>query len=139
MEVLNTLGHGVLEKPSENALVVEFGLRGVRYPDGPRGGWFKGTYASSRRPATAQTCVEFAAKAITVREARLKKEAKAAAAERRRAAKARKRHLEGVSHILLTFQAGGARRPGCRGNDALRIRGRFITPWRGGTGGGHRA
>ncbi len=25
MEVLNTLGHGLLEKPYENALVVEFG------------------------------------------------------------------------------------------------------------------
>lgn len=30
MEVLNTLGHGLLEKPYENALVVEFGLRGIR-------------------------------------------------------------------------------------------------------------
>lgn len=29
MEVLNTLGHGLLEKPYENALVVEFGLKGV--------------------------------------------------------------------------------------------------------------
>lgn len=29
MEVLNSLGHGLLEKPYENALVVEFGLRGV--------------------------------------------------------------------------------------------------------------
>ena len=29
MEVLNTLGHGLLEKPYENALVVEFGLRSV--------------------------------------------------------------------------------------------------------------
>jgi len=28
-EVLNELGHGLLEKPYENALVVEFGLRGV--------------------------------------------------------------------------------------------------------------
>jgi GxxExxY protein len=28
-EVLNTLGHGLLEKPYENALVVEFGLRGI--------------------------------------------------------------------------------------------------------------
>jgi GxxExxY protein len=27
LEVLNTLGHGLLEKPYENALVVEFGLR----------------------------------------------------------------------------------------------------------------
>ncbi|MCK5843114.1 MAG: GxxExxY protein [Victivallales bacterium] len=29
MEVLNELGHGLLEKPYENALVVEFGLRGI--------------------------------------------------------------------------------------------------------------
>ena len=42
------------------------------------------------------TCVEFAGKALAVREARLESEAKAAAAEKRRAAEARKRHLEGV-------------------------------------------
>ena len=29
MEVLNTLGHGLLEKPYENALVVEFNLRNI--------------------------------------------------------------------------------------------------------------
>lgn len=29
MEVLNTLGHGLLEKPYENALAVEFGIRGI--------------------------------------------------------------------------------------------------------------
>ncbi len=29
MEVLNTLGHGLPEKPYENALVVEFGLKGI--------------------------------------------------------------------------------------------------------------
>jgi GxxExxY protein len=29
-EVLNILGHGLLEKPYENALVVEFGLRTIR-------------------------------------------------------------------------------------------------------------
>jgi len=29
MEVLNALGHGLLEKPYENALVVEFGLKGI--------------------------------------------------------------------------------------------------------------
>ncbi len=28
-EVLNELGHGLLERPYENALVVEFGLRGI--------------------------------------------------------------------------------------------------------------
>ena len=31
MEVLNTLGHGLLEKPYENALVVEFGLKDIPY------------------------------------------------------------------------------------------------------------
>ena len=29
MEVLNTLGHGLLEKPYENTLVVEFGLKDI--------------------------------------------------------------------------------------------------------------
>lgn len=36
MEVLNTLGHGLLEKPYENALVVEFGLKGIPYQQQPR-------------------------------------------------------------------------------------------------------
>jgi len=36
MEVLNTLGHGLLEKPYENALVVEFKLRGIPYQQQPR-------------------------------------------------------------------------------------------------------
>lgn len=36
MEVLNTLGHGLLEKPYENALVVEFGLRGIPFQQQPR-------------------------------------------------------------------------------------------------------
>jgi len=31
MEVLNTLGHGLLEKPYENALVVEFDLKGIPF------------------------------------------------------------------------------------------------------------
>lgn len=31
MEVLNALDHGLLEKPYENALVVEFALKGVPY------------------------------------------------------------------------------------------------------------
>jgi GxxExxY protein len=31
MEVLNELGHGLPEKPCENALVVEFGLRSIVY------------------------------------------------------------------------------------------------------------
>ena len=30
-EVVNTLGHGLLEKPYENALCVEFDLRGIPY------------------------------------------------------------------------------------------------------------
>jgi GxxExxY protein len=36
MEVLNGLGHGLHEKPYENALVVEFGLRGVSQLQQPR-------------------------------------------------------------------------------------------------------
>ena len=36
MEVLNTLGHGLLEKPYENALIVEFGLKGIPFKQQPR-------------------------------------------------------------------------------------------------------
>ena len=36
MEVLNNLGHGLLEKPYENALVVEFKLRGIPLNQQPR-------------------------------------------------------------------------------------------------------
>jgi GxxExxY protein len=36
MEVLNELGHGLLEKPYENALVVEFGLQGIPVRQQPR-------------------------------------------------------------------------------------------------------
>ena len=36
MEVLNTLGHGLLEKCYENALVVEFKIRGVPWKQQPR-------------------------------------------------------------------------------------------------------
>ena len=36
MEVLNILGHGLIEKPYENALVVELGLRGVQFEQQPR-------------------------------------------------------------------------------------------------------
>jgi GxxExxY protein len=35
-EVLNTLGHGLLEKPYENALCVEFALRGIPFRQQPR-------------------------------------------------------------------------------------------------------
>ena len=35
-EVLNTLGHGLLEKPYENALVVEFSLRNIPYVQQPQ-------------------------------------------------------------------------------------------------------
>ncbi|RLF94462.1 GxxExxY protein [Thermococci archaeon] len=35
MEVINTLGHGLLEKPYENALVVEFGLKGIPFKQQP--------------------------------------------------------------------------------------------------------
>lgn len=36
MEVLNGLGHGLHEKPYENALVVEFRLRGIPFVQQPR-------------------------------------------------------------------------------------------------------
>ncbi len=36
LEVLNGLGHGLHEKPYENALVVEFGLQGIPFAQQPR-------------------------------------------------------------------------------------------------------
>jgi len=36
MEVLNALGHGLLEKPYENALAVELGLKRIPYRQQPR-------------------------------------------------------------------------------------------------------
>jgi GxxExxY protein len=36
MEVMNVLGHGLLEKPYENGLVVEFGLQGIPFRQQPR-------------------------------------------------------------------------------------------------------
>lgn len=36
MEVINTLGHGLLEKPYENALCVELGLRDLPFAKQPR-------------------------------------------------------------------------------------------------------
>src|SRR5437016_722558 len=36
IEVLNTLGHGIVEKPYENALVVEFGLRAIPFRQQPQ-------------------------------------------------------------------------------------------------------
>src|SRR4030095_15279555 len=35
VEVLNTLGHGLVEKPYENALVVEFSLRKIPFKQQP--------------------------------------------------------------------------------------------------------
>jgi GxxExxY protein len=35
IEVLNSLGHGLVEKPYENALVVEFGLQGIPFQQQP--------------------------------------------------------------------------------------------------------
>jgi GxxExxY protein len=35
IEVLNALGHGIVEKPYENALVVEFGLRNILFRQQP--------------------------------------------------------------------------------------------------------
>lgn len=45
MEVLNTLGHGLSEKPYENAMVVEFGLRAIPFVQQPR---FDVTYKGVR-------------------------------------------------------------------------------------------
>ncbi|MBB5022340.1 GxxExxY protein [Desulfurispira natronophila] len=36
LKVLNTLGHGLLEKPYENALVVEFRRQDIPYAQQPR-------------------------------------------------------------------------------------------------------
>lgn len=38
MEVVNELGHGLLEKPYENALAVEFGLQGIPFEQQPHYG-----------------------------------------------------------------------------------------------------
>jgi GxxExxY protein len=35
IEILNELGHGIVEKPYENALVVEFGLRAIPFRQQP--------------------------------------------------------------------------------------------------------
>ena len=35
IEVLNALGHGIVEKPYENALVLEFGLRNIPFQQQP--------------------------------------------------------------------------------------------------------
>ena len=35
IEVLNTLGHGLVEKPYENALAIEFGLRNLSFRQQP--------------------------------------------------------------------------------------------------------
>ena len=35
IEVLNTLGHGLVEKPYENALVIEFSLREIPFKHQP--------------------------------------------------------------------------------------------------------
>jgi GxxExxY protein len=36
MEVLNDLGHGLHERPYENSLVIEFGLRNIAFEQQPR-------------------------------------------------------------------------------------------------------
>ena len=36
MEVLNTLGHGLLEKPYEHSLAVEFGLQRIQFRQQPK-------------------------------------------------------------------------------------------------------
>ncbi|MCK5246235.1 hypothetical protein KAR02_05015, partial [Candidatus Bipolaricaulota bacterium] len=65
------------------------------------------TYPPVETPTgEGMTCVDFATKAIEVREARLKKEARAEAAERKRAAAACKRHLESIMKRADTIWAG---------------------------------
>jgi GxxExxY protein len=36
IEVLNAIGHGIHEKPYENGLVVEFGIRGIPFTQQPQ-------------------------------------------------------------------------------------------------------
>jgi len=65
------------------------------------------TYPQMKTPSDETfTCVDFAAKAIAAREDRLKKEARTAAAERKRAAAAHKCHLEGVMKRADAIWAG---------------------------------
>jgi GxxExxY protein len=52
IEVLNTLGHGLLEKPYENALVVEFGLRNIPYRQQPA---FDILYKAKRLDCSSRT------------------------------------------------------------------------------------
>ena len=49
MEVLNTLGHGLHEKPYENAMVVEFSLRKIAFQQQPR---FPVIYKSVKNTST---------------------------------------------------------------------------------------
>ncbi len=50
MEVLNVLGHGLIEKPYENALVVELGLRSIPVKQQPRYAVnYKGTVVGARQ------------------------------------------------------------------------------------------
>lgn len=65
------------------------------------------TYPPMETPAGyAMTCVDFATNVIEAREARLKTEARAAAAEQKSAAAARKRHLESVMKRVDTIWVG---------------------------------
>ncbi|PYI85663.1 MAG: hypothetical protein DME26_10460 [Verrucomicrobia bacterium] len=52
MEVLNELEHGLHEKPSENALVVEFGLRNIPFVQQPQ---YDAVYQRNREKATPTT------------------------------------------------------------------------------------
>ena len=56
MEVLNGVGHGFHEKPYENALVVEFGLRGIPYRQQP---CFDITYKNSKVGAFVPDLIAF--------------------------------------------------------------------------------
>jgi len=56
IEVLNTLGHGIVEKPYENALVVEFGLRQIPFKQQPA---FDVLYKGQRVGAFAPDLIVF--------------------------------------------------------------------------------
>jgi GxxExxY protein len=53
IEVLNMLGHGIVEKPYENALVVELGLRNIPYHQPRKLSWLWTQKSSTESPITS--------------------------------------------------------------------------------------
>jgi hypothetical protein len=64
IEVLNTLGHGIIEKPYENALVVEFGLRQIPFKQQPA---FDVLYKGQRVAAFVPDLIVFNSIVVTPR------------------------------------------------------------------------